>query len=55
MQKPEWTKIGNVEVCVGTDGVTGVWNGTYVSAIHPGATTPVWIITKDYFKKKGAE
>lgn len=24
MSKPEWTKIGTVEVCVGTDGVTGV-------------------------------
>lgn len=25
MSKPEWTKIGTVEVCVGTDGVTGVY------------------------------
>lgn len=24
MQKPEWKKIGTVEVCVGTDGVVGV-------------------------------
>lgn len=50
MSKPEWTKIGNVEVCVGTDGVTGVWNGTYVSAIHPGATSPDWITTKELFE-----
>lgn len=52
MSKPEWTKIGSgpVEYCVGTDGVTGVWNGTYVSAIHPGATSPDWITTKELFE-----
>ena len=52
MSKPEWTKIGSVEVCVGTDGVTGVWNGTYVSAIHPRSTTSYWIATKERFESK---
>ena len=32
MQKPEWTKIGTVEVCIGTDGVTGVYDGRSVCA-----------------------
>ena len=50
--RPEWTKIGSVEVCVGTDGVTGVWNGTYVSAIHPRSTTSYWIATKERFESK---
>ena len=30
MSKPEWTKNGTVEVCVGTDGVTGVMGGGFV-------------------------
>lgn len=30
MQKPEWKKMGSIEVCVGTDGVTGVMGGGFV-------------------------
>jgi len=30
---PEWQQIGSVEVCVGTDGVTGVWNEAYVDVV----------------------
>lgn len=49
MSKPEWTKIGTVEVCVGTDGVTGVWNGKVCHAIIP-CGDYVYRDTKEYFE-----
>lgn len=52
MQKPEWTKIGTVEVCVGTDGViTGVWTGHHV-AVTFGNGKYATLYSKEEFEHK---
>lgn len=47
---PEWQPIGGVGVCVGTNGVTGVWNGKCVVVIHNSHSTPGWGISKEDFE-----
>lgn len=47
-----WQQIGSVEVCVGTDGVTGVWNGKCVVVIRNSQSTPGWGITKEDFEQE---
>ncbi len=48
MSKPEWTKIGTVEVCVGTDGVTGIWTGNSCYSVTDGQIA--WSGTKADFE-----
>lgn len=51
MSKPEWTKIGSVEVCVGTDGVTGVCSVKgYVRCFDDNGMRET--VTKDEFEAK---
>lgn len=54
MSKPEWTKIGNVEVCVGTDGVTGVYVNDYagVVRVNNDGTTMYSVKSKEMFESK---
>lgn len=48
---PEWQQIGSVEVCVGTDGVTGVWNEAYVDVVF-GSGKYATAYSKDEFEAK---
>lgn len=48
MSKPEWTKNGTVEVCVGTDGVTGIWTGNSCYSVTDGQLA--WSGTKADFE-----
>lgn len=50
MVSAEWQKIGGVEVCVGDDGVTGVYSGDEVWAIASNHTD--WMATKAQFEAK---
>lgn len=54
MQKPEWTKIGSVEVCVGTDGVTGVYINERegIIRVHRDGTTMYSLVSKADFESK---
>lgn len=53
-QKPEWTKIGTVEVCVGTDGVTGVYINERegIIRVHRDGTTMYSLVSKADFESK---
>ena len=54
MSKPEWTKIGSVEVCVGTDGVTGVYINERegIIRVHRDGTTMYSLVSKADFESK---
>lgn len=52
MSKSEWTKVGSVEVCVGTNGkTTGMWTGDHV-AVSFGTGKYDTLYSKDEFEAK---
>ena len=53
MQKPEWKKIGTVEVCVGTDGVIGAYlsDRDVVVRVNHDGTTMYSLGSKETFER----
>lgn len=53
MQKPEWTKIGTVEVCIGTDGVIGLYisDRDVVVRVNHGGTSMYSVGSKEMFER----